>query len=927
MARNQTQNAGKDPLLTHADRLTQRARAWLFWEEYALIFAVAALIISVFLIAAFAGIWERIGDPWRLITLFVAVYFIVKSVLSARKTRVPTQSDAARRVERDNSISHRPLDVLRDNPVMSGELWDKHVLRARQSAVDLRPAKPVSVLAPKDKYFLRFAAPLALVLALMVGAGDNLERLKRSLTPGWQGGISAKGVTFDAWVDPPDYTGRPPVYFRDKRKVEIPAGSELVARISGTKDAPRLKITTDRGSRYLGLTRLGPTSFEARTTLTRNAAARWRIGTFEKRWRLTVLPDTPPTVTLDAAPKADKRDRLAMTYSLSDDFGVTGLMLEMRLLDDPDGAAQMVAVPLSSSSVRSAKGRETALNLTKHIWTGRKVSGRLVATDGLGQSAMSQFENFTVPDKIFIEPLAKAVVEQRNLVLAAEGKDYAPLPRRTRKEWANMPYFDTYQTDSKLGRAPASVQRAALLIEAVTDEPSGLYEDPAVYLGLKNVLWRMRYARNADMLVGIEQDLWNIAIRAEFGVLGTALQEMQEAEAALNEGIARRAPEREIDTLFDRYNAAVDRYMEELRRKAIMDGNVAESDGGGGGGGRNADEIKELLKAIEEANARGDSEGARKALKQLAELLENMQMQMAQGGSGGEGGDPSQGELSEEEKKALEDLADLLGEQRELKDETEQSERAQQRAEQQGSQEGGNSSGGQSGQQPGDDAQADNAPKSADELAQQQALLEDLLGKLEDGLPASGALREGGDDGRADGDAKGNGEQAGGQSGDESQDGAQAGGGGETDPDGQGTGGGERDDARSPTKSPEEALADANEAMGRAQDALKSGDLAGASEAQKDAIQALRDAAGGILEAAQRRGNQDGENQSAEGGSGNPLGQNQGDQNDDFSDADLDQRDNATRSRELMEELRRRASEQERDEAERNYLERLLERF
>jgi len=168
----------------------------------------------------------------------------------------------------------------------------------------------------------------------------------------------------------------------------------------------------------------------------------------------------------------------------------------------------------------------------------------------------------------------------------------------------------------------------------------------------------------------VPDTLWSIAIRAEFGSLGTALEEMREAEANLNEGIARRAPQREIDTLFQRYDEAVERYIKQLTEEAEM----VDAEGGGGGGGRNTDEIEELLKAIEEANRIGDTEGARLALKKLADLLENMKIQMAKGGQG-EGGDGSPGEMSEEMKESLEDLADLLGEQRELKDETEQADK------------------------------------------------------------------------------------------------------------------------------------------------------------------------------------------------------------------------------------------------------------
>jgi len=287
----------------------------------------------------------------------------------------------------------------------------------------------------------------------------------------------------------------------------------------------------------------------------------------------------------------------------------------------------------------------------------------------------------------------------------------------------------------------------------------------------------------------LPEDLWRIALRAEFGVLGTALEEMREAEAALREGIARRASKREVDTLFERYNLAVEAYTEELRRNA----EPSTADGGTGGPPPmgSLDEIEELLKAIEEANAAGDTEGARLALAQLAELLENMTIQTSQGGSGG-GGDPSGGDMSEEEKKQLEDLADLTGKQRDLQDETERAER---------------------------DDQSDEDELGPEDLARRQAELRDLLDNLGDTLAADGD----GDDAAEgeDGERPGPGDQG-------------------TDP------------------------------LGRRND-------------------------GGF--------------------------------DDGTNDADIDNRDNATRSRELMEELRRRAAEQEREAEERQYLERLLKRF
>ena len=258
----------------------------------------------------------------------------------------------------------------------------------------------------------------------------------------------------------------------------------------------------------------------------------------------------------------------------------------------------------------------------------------------------------------------------------------------------------------------------------MTDEPAGLFKDPAVFMGLRHARSQMRHAESIAELQGLPDDLWRIALRAEFGVLGSALEEMREAEAALREGIARRAAKREIDTLFDRYNLAVDAYTEELRRKALEEG-IQEGDGGGDGGGSGGslDEIQELLKAIEEANAAGDTEGARKALARLAEVLENMQIQLSQGGGGGGGGDPSSGDMSEEEQQQLEDLADLTGKQRDLQDETEQAEREE---EEDGEEQGDDSEGSDGDGSQGGDAQG----LTPQELARRQEELRELLDSL-----------------------------------------------------------------------------------------------------------------------------------------------------------------------------------------------------
>ncbi len=884
-----------DILIKKTARLTRRAQIYLFWEQYSPVFAKAAAMLALFLIGSFSGLWQWLGDPFRLVLLLAAIVYLILAFRKAAGQKSPSRSAAMRRVEQDSNSLHRPLDTLQDRPAITDAGWDRHYAKAEKAAEQLKPPKLRPVLAGMDKYYLRFAIPAILALSLFMGASDNFERLRHSLTPGWLSGSYGDDITFEAWVDPPAYTGRPPIYFKNTTHVEVPAGSELVARVIGTKDPTRLKLRGEGLARHLPLTRIGPDSYEARTILKESKTASWRIGETRKSWRITALDDHPPTVSFVQKPEADKRDRLTFSYALSDDYGVEKLTLLLTLLQDDPEAGELtrkVNVPLGGR-IRKTEDKSSALDLTKHEWAGQKVLAVLLAEDGLGQTARTGAVYFTVPDKIFIEPLAKAVIEHRRLVMTGQdeaNKTYAPLPKLTRQQWRNRPWFDTYEPEFRLERAPKSIARAVVLIDAVTDRPEDLFHDPAVFMGLRNVASRLRYAQEADALTGIPDELWNIAIRAEFGTLGTALEEMREAEAALRDGMARRAPQREIDTLFERYNEAVDRYREELLRKAIEEGNMAQGGGGEGGSSVDMDQIQALLDAIEEANRLGDTEGARRALAQLADLLENMQIQLAQGGGGS--GQSMPGEMSEEMKEALEDLADLLGEQRELKDDTQQAERAQ-NEEQNGNEAGQQpGAGDQQGPQTGDgqeegQGQSGRQPLSPEQLAEAQGRLQELLDKAE------GVLPEPGDE---------EGSAAGGSSEEDGEDGA---GGINT----------------------EEAIDDARRAMELAQQALERGELGQAQDEQADAIAALREAGRGLAEQA-RRELEGSSPEEAMNGEGDPLGREDGGtMPNDQSEADIDSRDNATRSRELQDEIRRRAAEQERKKDEREYLERLLKRF
>jgi len=189
-----------DKLIQSTERLVARARLRLFWETYAPVLAPGFLALGLFIIGAWMGIWQWIGDPIRLIALTVTVFFLARSILRGLRLRLPTYSDARRRVERDSQQSHRPLDVLEDRPALSADAWPAHQQQALKQAEALRPADPRPALSLVDPYYLRFAIPAILTVAAIYMAGFSFERLRKAVSPNWQSPIRSSQVSYEAWI-------------------------------------------------------------------------------------------------------------------------------------------------------------------------------------------------------------------------------------------------------------------------------------------------------------------------------------------------------------------------------------------------------------------------------------------------------------------------------------------------------------------------------------------------------------------------------------------------------------------------------------------------------------------------------------------------------------------------------------------------------
>ncbi|MBV9905226.1 MAG: DUF4175 family protein, partial [Alphaproteobacteria bacterium] len=257
----------------------------------------------------------------------------------------------------------------------------------------------------------------------------------------------------------------------------------------------------------------------------------------------------------------------------------------------------------------------------------------LQAVDGAGHTVTTQALPFKLPARVFTNPLARALIEQRQVLATST--------------------------------TPQDRQRVIKVLGALTLAPEMFYaQDMGTYTAIRAAYWGLRNAAHPEDVQHVSDLLWQIAVGLERGGLLNAAAELRRLQALLAQALAQGAPQDVIDELLQRYQEAMRRYMEAL----------ANNPGATPPGPPPADvkvlsqeDLNALLKAIEALAQSGDRAKAQQLLAMLQNLLENLRL--SQGGSG-QGGT---GAMSPEDKAmsdAVRKLGELMGKQRELLDKT-----------------------------------------------------------------------------------------------------------------------------------------------------------------------------------------------------------------------------------------------------------------
>ena len=102
----------------------------------------------------------------------------------------------------------------------------------------------------------------------------------------------------------------------------------------------------------------------------------------------------------------------------SDDYGVA----KVRAILMPKGGhgkPLVVELPLPESDAKHVD-QTSYVDLTGHPYAGLMVEGRLEARDAIGQAGLSAPFTFHLPARVFTDPLARALIEQRQHLATAD---------------------------------------------------------------------------------------------------------------------------------------------------------------------------------------------------------------------------------------------------------------------------------------------------------------------------------------------------------------------------------------------------------------------------------------------------------------------------------------------------------------------------
>lgn len=609
------------------------------------------LVLALFASLSWLGVFRLLPDMARFGLAGAFAIAAIAALYPLRFFRRPTIPEIDRRIEASNRLEHNPVAVQSDRPggrrgAFADALWREHQKRMAARLTDVTGDLPRPNIPARDPWALRAAVALVFVVAAAFSVSPHGGRLTDAFRA--QAGAPSVPPRIDAWVTPPAYTGKAPVFLSSdiKTAVTVPAGSEVVLRVTGGVGDETLSYMEAAGNvrdiapnaPAADADKVAPAAPPATASrqfsgkLTSDGVLTLKSGDSDMQsWGFVITPDKPPVIKFVGEPKRAGNGTLELNYEIVDDYGATSASASFALAEPPGKDAHPLykapEMPLTPPR-RGAKNNaaRTTRDLTEHVWAGSPVKVTLKAVDAAGQEAASETKTILLPQRPFSNPLARAIIEQRRLLA-----------------------LDARQKPRVLD-----------LMDAITLRPEDTFDNLSHYLGIMSARSRLKLAGTDDALRDEVSYLWELALGIEEGNLSDAERKLRQAQQALKDALERGASDEEIDKLMKDLRTAMDEFLREFAERARKDPSLADQQQPGQE--LRQSDIDKLMDQIEKLAKSGNKDDAQQLLSQLEEMMNNLQAGKQQ--QPGEGG--QQGEM----RKQMNKLGEIMRRQQETMNDT-----------------------------------------------------------------------------------------------------------------------------------------------------------------------------------------------------------------------------------------------------------------
>lgn len=386
---------------TGLKRKLYMAWAALLFERFWRRFAPLLLIVLLFAACCWLNLFNILPFFLHALLLLLFAAAFIAALLFLCALRLPAKTEALVRLEHDSGFHFSQLGLEKEKPAppvsaAAAALWREHKRRMRRDLPALRLRLPRPNLPAYDPYGLRAAVFLLFVIGFAYSLSGRGGRLSDAFYFGAP--INLNALRADAWINPPEWTGRPPIYLNagdnvaaggensDEAAFSAPAQSVLTARINeGGRRISSLRCAAAGGA-LLPVRRQQTDAGSVYTlSLAQSAQCRFSSPLGVRIWNIAAEADKAPQISWRAQPQRALNGVLKLDYAVYDDYGVKKAWAEITPL--ADSAAAPLYFARLSAAMPGAKQVIKRPGGSLTLWQGADISKPVAGAEQSGAIA------------------------------------------------------------------------------------------------------------------------------------------------------------------------------------------------------------------------------------------------------------------------------------------------------------------------------------------------------------------------------------------------------------------------------------------------------------------------------------------------------------------------------------------------------------